>query len=316
MPSTPPRRLLIDTDPGVDDAQAILLAASRDDAQIEAITVVGGNVGLHHTVRNACRIVDVTGGATPVYAGCEGALIRGGRRAEFVHGEDGLGDAFDDEPETQPQSGHAAIAIVERTRAHPGELTLVSLAPMTNLALALKLDPLLTERVAGLVIMGGASRGYGNVENVSAEFNVFSDPEAASIVLSAPWRVLPRLVDWQATLEHGWSFQQQADWAAIDEPFARFYGAISRKTVAFIRDEQGRPMMRSADALAMAVALAPEIVESSREVHVTVELTGEHTRGQTTFDFDGRLGKPPNVRLIEQVDEVRYLAMLDAAMRQ
>ena len=308
-------RLLIDTDPGVDDAQAILLAASHSHSDIEAITVVGGNVELSHTLRNACHIVDVIEQDVPVYAGCESALVRGGRRAAFVHGRDGLGDVLETDPATTPRSEHAANAIVRHAASSPGELTLVSIGPMTNLAIALKLDPALPSRLAGLVVMGGATRGYGNVENVSAEFNVFSDPEAAHIVFATTWPRPPKLVDWHATLAHGWSFERQDEWTQRNSAFARFYGAVSAKTVEFIRNGRHQDQMRSADALAMAVALSPDLVQVSHHVHLSVELAGEFTRGQTTVDWDGRLGLPPNVEVIERVDAERYVEMLDTSLR-
>ena len=171
-------RLLIDTDPGVDDALAILMAHAHAD--VAGLSVAAGNVGLGHTVRNARTLVDLVGASTPVFAGCPSPLVRMPEEdAAFVHGSDGFGDVGFPEPVASVEAEAAALAILRLTREHPGQLTLVALAPLTNLALALRLDPSLPQRVARLVVMGGAVTGLGNTGKVPAEFNIGFDPEAA-----------------------------------------------------------------------------------------------------------------------------------------
>ena len=148
-------QLLIDTDPGVDDALAILMAYAHAD--IAGLSIAAGNVGLAHTVRNARTLVDLVGAATPVFAGCAAPLVRAADEdAAFVHGQDGFGDIGFAEPAAALADEPAALALLRLTRERPGELTLVALGPLTNLALALRLDPGLPERVARLVVMGGA----------------------------------------------------------------------------------------------------------------------------------------------------------------
>src|SRR5699024_8868760 len=173
-------RLLIDTDPGVDDALAILMASAHAD--VEALTVVAGNVGLDHTVRNARKLVELADAQTPVFPGCALPLVLPPLDdAALVHGADGFGDVGFAEPAPQAADEHAALALLRLTREHPGELTLVALGPLTNLALALRLDPSLPERVARLVVMGGAVNGHGNTLSVPAEFNIGCDPEAERV---------------------------------------------------------------------------------------------------------------------------------------
>ncbi|HNR92852.1 MAG TPA: nucleoside hydrolase, partial [Dokdonella sp.] len=161
--------LLIDTDPGVDDALAILMA--HHHARVAGLCVTAGNVGLAHTVRNALKLVDVVAADTPVFPGCARPLVLPADDAAFVHGADGFGDTGYMATRRQPEAEHAALALVRLAREHRGELTLVALGPLTNLALALRLEPALPTLVARLVVMGGAVTGRGNTHRVPAEFN-------------------------------------------------------------------------------------------------------------------------------------------------
>ena len=179
------QRLIIDTDPGVDDAQAILLASAHPHTKIEAILSVGGNVGLEHTTRNALTIVEAIGQDIPVYAGCDGPLVLFGEDAAWVHGTDGLGDCGITPQSRKAEQEHAANALVRMANAEPDAFTLVAIGPLTNIALALKLDPELPNKLKRFVIMGGAVTGKGNTSNVTAEFNIFADPEAAHVVFES-----------------------------------------------------------------------------------------------------------------------------------
>ncbi|HEY6985331.1 MAG TPA: nucleoside hydrolase [Rhodanobacteraceae bacterium] len=293
--------LLIDTDPGVDDALAILMAHAH--ASVAGLTVVGGNVGLAHTTRNALKLVETIGADTPVFPGCATPLVQDAPGAGFVHGEDGFGDTGYFTASRLPEEEHAANAIVRLARERPGELTLVALAPLTNLALALRLDPTLPQRVARLVVMGGAVNGRGNTDRVPAEFNIGFDPEAAHVVFSS-WPTLD-LVDWEACLRHTFDFARFDAWLAAGDARAGFYAAISRKVRAFNRT-RGRPGIVSADALAMAVALDPGIVTRVESHHVAVEMTGAATRGALVVDWQDRLGRVANARIVLDVDRARF----------
>ncbi len=301
-------RLLIDTDPGVDDALAILMAHAAGD--VLGLTIAAGNVGLGHTVSNALRLVETLDAPTPVFAGCPLPLVQPAADAAHVHGRDGFGDTGYLPATRHAKTEHAALAILRLSHAHAGALTLVALAPLTNLALALRLDPTLPERVPRLVIMGGAVTGRGNT-SVPAEFNIGFDPEAAHVVFSA-WPHF-ELVDWEATLRHGIDFARFEDWLARGDARARFYAAISRRTRTWSR-ERGRARLLAADALAMAVALEPDAVRHAEDRHVAVELSGTLTRGATVVDWEGRGGRPANARIVLEVDQERFEAAIARAL--
>ncbi len=302
-------RLLIDTDPGVDDALAILMAHAHAD--VAALSIAAGNVGLAHTVGNALRLMDEIDFDTPVFAGCPVPLVWPADDAGFVHGADGFGDTGYLPSSRHPASEHAAAAIVRLAHELPGQLTLVALAPLTNLALALRLDPELPSRIARLVIMGGAVNGRGNTHLVPAEFNIGFDPEAAHIVFSE-WPIFD-LVDWEACLRHAIAFERFDRVVASGDGRGDFYAAISRKARAF-NQNQGRHGMIAADALAMAVALEPDIVRRAENHHVDIELTGTSTRGATIVDWEDRSGRPANARIVLDVDQVRFEALVASAL--
>lgn len=298
-------KLLIDTDPGVDDALAILMAHAH--ARVAGLSIAAGNVGLGHTVGNALKLLDVIGADTPVFAGCDSPLVLPAPGAGFVHGEDGFGDTAYLPSARRAHEERAAAAIVRLAKAYPGELTLVALAPLTNLALALRLDPELPSRFARLVIMGGAVSGRGNIHLAPVEFNIGFDPEAAHVVLSE-WPQFD-LVDWEACVRHAMAFDWFDALVARDDARARFYAAISRKARAFNQARERRGMI-VADALAMAVALEPAIVQRAEHHHVAIELSGALTRGATVVDWEDRLGQPANARIVLDVDQARFEALV------
>jgi len=303
-------QLLIDTDPGVDDALAILMAHAHAD--IAALSIAAGNVGLVHTVRNARTLVDLTGATTPVFAGCPVPLVRAPEEdAAFVHGQDGFGDIGFAEPSAPLADEPAALALLRLTRERPGELTLVALGPLTNLALALRLDPTLPERVARLVVMGGAVTGHGNTGKVPAEFNIGFDPEAAHVVFEA----FPsfELVDWEATLRHTFEDAEFDGWLAAGDRRAEFFGKIVGMARRYNAEHDRRGVI-AADALAMAVALDPSIVTRSETRAVAVELDGGLTRGATVVDWAARLGRPAQARIVLEVDQSRFAAMVRRAL--
>jgi len=301
-------KLLIDTDPGVDDALAILMAHRHAD--VLGLSVAAGNVGLHHTIANALKLVDTIGAATPVFAGCATPLVRAAEDAAFVHGLDGFGDTAYVPSARRAEREHAAQAILRLSHEHAGQLVFVAMAPLTNLALALRLDPGLPQRVARLVIMGGAVTGRGNT-SASAEFNVGFDPEAAHIVFSAWPRI--ELIDWELVTRHGIAFDVVERWLAADNPRAQFFAAISRKTRAWTRT-RGRPKLLVADALAIAVALQPDLVTRAEDHHIAIELDGRLTRGATVVDWENRSGHAANTRIVLAVDQARFEALVASAL--
>lgn len=307
------KRLVIDTDPGVDDAHAIMMALAHPEATVEALTIVGGNVSLERTVANACTVLDVMGAEVPVYRGCAGPLVLPAEDASHVHGMDGLGDASFPPSQRAVETEHAALALVRLANESPGELSLVAIGPLTNVALALKLDPQLPEKYRELIVMGGAIRAMGNTPNPSAEFNVYTDPEAAMIVFST-WPDVA-LVSWETTVAHGFEKEIVDGWLARETAAARFFQQITRKTISYIREALGRTMLFGADALAMAVALEPDIVTGAERHHIMVELHGNHTRGQTTVDWLDRSDRQPKANIILSVEHERFLELMEMGLK-
>jgi purine nucleosidase len=182
-------RIILDCDPGIDDALAIAFAHGHPGIDLVGITTVAGNVGLARTTANALAVCEYIGAAgTPVTAGCAGPLLRPAQDARQVHGESGLGGAVLPAPTASPAPGHAIDYITETIRAAPGQITLVATGPLTNIALAVKREPRLADWVREFVIMGG-SAGRGNV-TPAAEYNIWADPEAAAVVFRAGWTVV------------------------------------------------------------------------------------------------------------------------------
>jgi len=304
--------LLMDTDPGVDDALALLMAFDAPRHDVIGLTIAAGNVGLRHTVANALKLCEVAGrGDIPVYAGCGGPLLHPAPDAGYVHGQDGFGDVGFDAAARAAEAEHAALAILRLSHVHAGRLLLVALGPLTNLALALKLDPTLPERVARLVVMGGAVTAHGNI-TPAAEFNVYFDPEAAHIVLQAFARY--DLSDWEATLAHGLHHRSVEQWLQTGGARAAFYDRISRKTREWSADRRG-DYWHSADALAMAYALEPDGALELVERPLAVALEDRHARGATVVDWNRQTGEPDRARILMRYDQARFEGLIQRALR-
>lgn len=302
----PKRRFFIDTDPGTDDAVALVMALRCMDIEVVGISVVAGNVGLEQTVQNALYIVELCGGGVPVYAGADRPLRRDLQTAELVHGKDGLGDIGLPLYGRTPASESAVDALVRAAQQYAGELTLVTLGPLTNVAQAVQRDPAFATNIARCVIMGGAPDGVGNT-TATAEFNVYADPEAAHIVLhsgmSTEW------VGWDVTLRHAMLTPEENDAIrAHDTPLAQFVADVQKPVLALWDQLFGYPMVCLPDPLAMAVALTPDIAEY-QPAYMDIELTGSLTTGMTVVD---RRPHPidPNALIVTRVHRDRFVQML------
>jgi purine nucleosidase len=303
--------LLIDTDPGVDDALALLMAFNDPHHEIVGLTIAAGNVGLEHTVRNALKLCEVVGrGDVPVFAGCAQPLLHPARDAAYVHGRDGFGDIGYVPSARAVESEHAALALLRLSHAHAGQLVLVALGPLTNIALALKLDPSLPQRIARFVVMGGAVTGHGNI-TPAAEFNIYFDPEAAHVVFEAFDRF--ELADWEATIAHGLHHDKVVDWLNADSARARFYAGISEQTRLWSIDRRG-DYWYAADALAMAFALEPQGAQELLERPLAVELQGSHARGATVVDWRREGGRPDKASILMRYDQERFERLIRAAL--
>jgi len=303
--------LLIDTDPGVDDALALLMAFNDPHHDVVGLTICAGNVGLDHTVANALKLCEAVGRAdVPVFAGADRPLLHPAGDAGDIHGSDGFGDAGMAPAAQAVQREHAALAILRLSHEHAGRLLLVALGPLTNLALALRLDPTLPQRVARCVVMGGAVTGQGNVTEV-AEFNAWFDPEAAKIVFEAIPRV--ELADWEAVLRHPLGVADTEAWMRAPGPQAPFYAAISHFTLDWWR-ERGHAHWCCADALAMALALEPGAAAPLQERTLAVELAHGPARGATMVDWDRAGAGPANAAILMEYDQARFEALVRGAL--
>ena len=303
--------LYIDTDPGVDDALALLMAFDSPAHEVVGLGIVAGNVGLEHTVRNALKLCEVAGrDEVPVFAGCSTPLLHPALDAAFVHGNDGFGDSGYAPAARGADAEHAALALLRLSHQHAGRLLVVALAPLTNVALALKLDSTLPQRVARLVVMGGAVTGHGNM-TASAEFNVGFDPEAAHVVFAG----FPGfdLCDWEATMRHGFAHADIDAWVANGSPRARFYAAISAHTRRWAAQRRGE-IWHSADALAMAWALAPQAATRVEERPLVVDIGHDAARGLTAVDWGRRGGAADNARILLDYGQADFEARIRAAL--
>ncbi len=275
--AVPSSRVIIDTDPGVDDALALLLAMRSPELKIEAITAVAGNVPLELSLPNALRMVEISGRTDiPVAAGAKAPLQRRLVTATYAHGENGLGGAVFPEPTIKPVSQPAAELIRQVIRKYPGEVSLIPIGPMTNIATALDLDSELAGMVRGIVMMGGSLSG-GNI-TPAAEFNVYVDPEAARIVFQSGIPIT--MVGLDVTRKTSLTDEHVRVLEAARNPVSQAAAKIGRNAINHNR-EQGfliGPNMH--DSLAVAGFLDPSLL-TLKDYYVDVETTGELTAGET-----------------------------------
>lgn len=305
-------RLLIDSDTASDDAVALLMALRHEATTVNAITVVAGNVPLAQAIQNALYTRDLAGGTAPVYAGREGPRVGELRTAQFVHGQDGMGDIGLDLAGRRPDQGDAVDVLVEAIRANPGELTLVTLGPLTNVAEAFDRAPDIAAKLDRLVMMGGASDAVGNMTAV-AEFNVWVDPESAQIVLRSGAPI--EMVGWDISRKYAVFDEDEQETLRRLGPLGEFAVDTQATLNQWARENTGLPGFDYPDPIAMAVALDPSVATSSRRLYVDVETAGELTRGQTVVDHLGITERPPNAEVVLEASRERFLSLLAHALR-
>jgi inosine-uridine nucleoside N-ribohydrolase len=305
-------RLLIDTDTASDDAVALLMALRHEATTVQAITVVAGNVPLDQAIQNALYTRDLVGAPTPVFAGRAGPRVGELHTAQFVHGQDGMGDIGLPLAGREPDDGDAVDVLVEAIRANPGDLTLVTLGPLTNVAEAFERAPDVAAKLDRLVLMGGTADAVGNMTAV-AEFNVWVDPEAARVVLHSGAPI--ELVGWDISRKHAAFDEKEQEALRRLGPLGEFAVDTQATLNEWARDNTGLPGFDYPDPIAMAVALDPSVATTTRRLHVDVETTGELTRGQTVVDHIGITGEPPNADVVLEASRARFVAMLTDTLR-
>jgi purine nucleosidase len=305
------RRFLIDTDTASDDAVALVMALRHPDIVVEAITVVAGNVPVELGVQNALYTVEICDANVPVHAGAAAPMMRELHTAQNVHGADGMGDIGLPLTGRRPAGIDAARVIVDLARKYPGELTIVTLGPLTNLALAVLAAPDIVPLVSRVVMMGGTGQGPGNV-TPAAEFNIWCDPEAADVVFRSD---LPlEMVGWDISRVYATiSEAESAEFRRLG-PIGEFCTDIQKVLLEFCRQVTHLPGYDLPDPIAMAVAIDPTIGTDVRELFVTVETTGTRTLGETVVDHLGVCQQPGNVKVVLAASRERFVEMLTAAM--
>jgi purine nucleosidase len=303
------RKIIIDTDPGQDDAVAILLAlASPEDVDLLGITCVAGNVPLPLTTRNA-RIVCELAGRTdmPVYAGCDRPLMRKLVTAEHVHGRTGLDGIELPEPVMPLADGHAVDFIIDTLRAHDaGTVTLVPIGPLTNIAAALHRAPDIAGRIQEIVLMGGAYFEVGNI-TPAAEFNIYVDPEAAKIVLGAgvPTTIMPLDVTHSALTSRARVEAFRALPNAVGPAVASWTDFFER----FDKEKYGSEGAPLHDPCTVAYLIRPELF-TGRHINVEVEVSSPLTLGMTVADWWRVSGRVPNATFMRGIDADGFFALL------
>ena len=278
------RTLLIDTDGGSDDVVALIMALRSSDVRVAAITVIAGNVPVEQATQNILYTVELCKAETPVFAGAGKPLVRELVTAQWFHGKDGLGDHGYSPSRRRVDSGHAVDAIIQTVAANPG-IEILTLGPLTNIALAINQEPRIVQAIGRCVVMGGAPCCEGNV-TPAAEYNIWVDPEAAKIVFRAG---LPlEMVGWH--LCRGEAALNEADIReilALGTPLAKFAIHCNSVAAEAYHKQTGETGISLPDPVAMAITLQPRLCTDSSLHYVDIEATSELTRGMTVVD---RLG--------------------------
>jgi purine nucleosidase len=301
------RRILVNTDTSAGDAIALLLLLGTPDIRVEAVTITCGNSEFDQQVENALYTIELAGrgGDVPVHAGCREPLLNRYRSVPEVWGADGMGNSRLPRATTRPQSQHAVDAIVDLAARHAGELEIISLGPLTNLAVAIRRQPSLARQVKAIYAMSGCLYAQGNM-TLGAEYNAWVDPEAARIVFHAGANLV--LIPWEVAARDAYiTPAEEAELAALDTIGSRFYMQVTPVMREYTQ-KRGRPGIVHADVLAMLVPLEPTLVRERRRMFVDIEVAGELGRGVTFFDWMGT--RPPNADVVLSVHRERLIERL------
>ncbi|MGI9200885.1 MAG: nucleoside hydrolase [Woeseiaceae bacterium] len=306
------RRVFIDTDTASDDAVALMMAFKHVAADLVGISIVAGNVPMNQGVQNALFIRELFGATTPVFAGAAEPLSRPLESAQHIHGDDGMGDIGLDVAGREANEGSGVQAIVDAANRYPGELELITLGPLTNIALALQLDPGIAGKIKQCTIMGGTSDGYGNVTPVS-EFNIWADPEGAEVVFASD---IPKtMVGWDISRKYSVISDEDAELLrAIGTEAARV--AIDAQIIVrkFCAGTSGVDGFDFPDPIAMAAAISEPTILASKQAAVTIVTNEGPTRGLAIVDDRQFSDRACSTRVVLEADRDHFLALLRSAL--
>ncbi|HAG67754.1 MAG TPA: nucleoside hydrolase [Acidimicrobium sp.] len=306
------RKFFIDTDTASDDAVALIIALRHRDIEVVGIGVVAGNVPLEMGVQNALYTRELCGSSTPIYVGAAKPLTRELRTAQFVHGMDGMGDIGLDLTGRQPNAGSAIDELIKSAHEFDGVLELVTLGPLTNIALALKKDPSIATKIKRCVVMGAVADHIGNVTPV-AEFNMWVDPEAVDVVLRSGMNL--EFVGWDISRKFAVITQaESAMLRAMDTPFATFIIDIQRVLEKFCENETHLAGFDLPDPIAIAYAINSSVADEVREMHLVVETQSQATEGMVVMDTLGILHQTPNASVVTSARHDVFMSMLMDAL--
>ncbi|MEN9648652.1 MAG: hypothetical protein RLZ17_688 [Actinomycetota bacterium] len=301
----------IDTDTASDDAVALILALKSPTTNVIGISIVAGNVPIELGVQAALYTIEMCEVEVPVHVGATKPLVRSFSSAQNVHGTDGMGDIGLKLSGRMPTSHDAVRQIIDTFRSAPGEIDLVTLGPLTNIALALSIEPELAKWVRRCVIMGGTGVLPGNV-TVASEFNIWADPESARIVFDSE---LPlEMVGWDVSVADAVISDKLASEFSELSNLGKFAMSIQRQVREFCRTETKLDGFDLPDPITMSVAIDSSMSISEIRKYVRVHLGDGDTRGQTIVDHLGVLGKSQNCRVVLRVERERFVAMIRDAL--
>jgi len=288
------KRIIIDTDPGIDDALAILLALASPELSLEGLSVVHGNCSLEQATKNGLSILELANATHITLAkGCELPLVQPSLLAHETHGNTGLGYAKLPEPRTKPTVQHGCDFLIEKVMSNPGEITLVAVGPLTNVAMAIRKEPKFARSIREIIIMGGAIRHEGNTTPL-AEFNTYVDPHATHIVFHAgiPTTLVPLDVTYQCVL----TTKDVERLMKIDSPIPKFIKDTTAFYMEYHNTYQDIKGCIINDPLALALTFAPELCDYE-ELPVDVDISGGVSMGKTFADFYNYNKKPANMKV-------------------
>lgn len=298
------QRIIIDTDTAGDDVNALLTALHY--FKVEGVTIAGGNVAFDQEVENALYTIQVANPDyyVPVYKGHSGPMMAFAQKehqtVENIHGSHGMGDAKFEKTAQRPEEQHAVDFIIETVKANPGEISLLAIAPLTNIAMALKKDPSIAKDIKHIYVMGGTNNSLGNI-TPAAEYNFYVDPEAARIVMHSGAQIT--MIGWDMCTQYSVMYEKDLnDIEALNTKGSQFFMDINNFVRRANKVTHNIDGTTHPDAILVAIAANETLMTQSNHYYVDIETTGELTRGYNLVDINHVTGKTPNVRVCEAVD--------------